>query len=296
MSPSVGPGGLSAAAESEWLRYDVVDVFTDRVFAGNPLAVVYGADALSSEQMHAIATEFNLSETTFPLALTADDVAAGADYRLRIFTPGGEVPFAGHPTLGTAWALTRRGLLAAGSRVQACGAGMVDVEVPADARDAVELSVAPRDAASALTLDGADAVARLVGLADTDVVGPAHTAGCGLTWLFLPVAAESVLAARPTGVRVGELDLDTSLLRDPLDGVCVYAVSSSMDDPPGSGRTDPSHEAALTVTARVFVPGYGIPEDPATGSAAAGLGVVLVAAGLAAADGQTAYRILQGVE
>ncbi|MBA3990416.1 MAG: PhzF family phenazine biosynthesis protein [Propionibacteriales bacterium] len=296
MSPSVGPGGLSAAAESEWLRYDVVDVFTDRVFAGNPLAVVYGADELSSEQMHAIATEFNLSETTFPLALTADDVAAGADYRLRIFTPGGEVPFAGHPTLGTAWALTRRGLLAAGSRVQSCAAGLVGVEVPAEARDAVELSAAPRDAASALTLDEVDAVARLVGLAGTDVVGPAHTAGCGLTWLFLPVAAESVLAARPTGVRVSEVDLDTSLLRDPLDGVCVYAVASGAEDPPGSGRTDPSHKAAVTVTARVFVPGYGIPEDPATGSAAAGLGVVLVAAGLARADGQTAYRISQGVE
>ncbi len=171
MSPSVDPDEQNDIAGSELLRYDVVDVFTDRAFAGNPLAVVYGADVLSSEQMHAIATEFNLSETSFPLALTADDVAAGADYRLRIFTPDGEVPFAGHPTLGTAWALSRCGLLAAGSRVQSCDAGLVDVQVPADARDTVELSTTPRDMASQLTPDEVDAVARLVGLAGPDVVG-----------------------------------------------------------------------------------------------------------------------------
>jgi trans-2,3-dihydro-3-hydroxyanthranilate isomerase len=299
MSPSVGPGGLSAAAESEWLRYDVVDVFTDRAFAGNPLAVVYGADALSSEQMHAIATEFNLSETTFPLALTADDMAAGADYRSRIFTPGGEVPFAGHPTLGTAWALARRGLLAAGSRVQSCGVGMVGVEVPADFRAAVELSATPRDPARELTPDGVDAAARLVGLTGPDVVGPAHLAGCGLTWLYLPVAGESVAAARPAGVRVSEIGLDASVLRDPLEGVCVYAVSSEPGDAvdsAGVAAAAPIPAVTLTVTARVFLPGYGIPEDPATGSAAAGLGIVLVAAGLAVADGQTAYQISQGVE
>ena len=296
MATSAGPGDLSAPPESGWLRYDVVDVFTDKVFAGNPLAVVYGADALSSEQLQAIATEINLSETTFPLALTADDLAAGADYRLRIFTPGGEIPFAGHPTLGTAWALTQRGLLAAGSRMQSCGAGMVGVQVPPDVRDALELSVTPRDAASELTRDEVDAVARLVGLAGTDVVGPAYLAGCGLTWLYLRVAADSVPAARPTGVRVSEIDLDTSFLRDPLAGVCVYAVSSGPPDPDLRGATEPAAKPALTVNARVFLPGSGIPEDPATGSAAAGLGAVLVATGLAVAEGRTAYRISQGVE
>jgi trans-2,3-dihydro-3-hydroxyanthranilate isomerase len=84
------------------LQYDVVDVFTDRPFAGNPLAVVHGAESLADEQLHAIATEFNLSETTFP-SVPADGGAAGGDaYDVRIFTPGGEIPFAGHPTLGTA--------------------------------------------------------------------------------------------------------------------------------------------------------------------------------------------------
>ncbi len=296
---SVDPGEPDARGRSRWLRYDVVDVFTDRAFAGNPLAVVYGADALSSEQMHAIATEFNLSETTFPLALTADDVAAGADYRLRIFTPGGEIPFAGHPTLGTAWALTRRRMLAAGSRVQSCGVGMVGVEVPEDSRTAVELSATPRDPACELTRDEGAVVARLVGLTGPDVVGSAHLAGCGLTWLYLPVAAESVAVARPTGERVSELGLDVSVLRVPLEGVCVYAVSPKTGDRVDSAElaaAAPDPAATLRVRARVFVPGHGISEDPATGSAAAGLGIVLVAAGLAVADGRTAYRISQGVE
>jgi trans-2,3-dihydro-3-hydroxyanthranilate isomerase len=173
---------------------------------------------------------------------------------------------------------------------------MVGVEVPTEVRDALELSVDPRDAASELTRDEVDAVARLVGLAGTAVVGPAYLAGCGLTWIYLRVAAASVPAARPTGVRVSEIDLDTSFLRDPLEGVCLYSVSPAES---GSAARDGSagdDEVALAVTARVFVPGHGIPEDPATGSAAAGLGVVLVAAGLAVADGRTAYRISQGVE
>ncbi len=268
------------------LSYDVVDVFTDRAFAGNPLAVVYGAESLSADQMQDIAAEFNLSETTFPLPMTEEDVAAGADYRLRIFTPDGEIPFAGHPTLGTAWALRQRGLIQAGDCHQSCRAGLIGVRLPDDASAAVELSADPHDAAHALTDDEADAVARLVSLTAADLVGPAHTAGCGLSWLYLPVRDDRVVAARATGVRVSETGLDTSMLQDPLDGVCVYAVSTAA---PG-GQPD------LAVHARVFVPGYGIPEDPATGSAAAGLGLVLVAAGLAAAEGQTSYLISQGLE
>jgi trans-2,3-dihydro-3-hydroxyanthranilate isomerase len=149
------------------LSYDVVDVFTDQAYAGNPLAVVYGAERLSTAQLNAIAREFNLSETTFPLPLTAADRSAGADYRVRIFTPGDEVPFAGHPTLGTAWALRERGLLQSGRRLQSCPAGLVGVSVPTDPTGAVELSAPPGDAARSLPENDAGQLAELVGLAPT---------------------------------------------------------------------------------------------------------------------------------
>ena len=267
------------------LRYEVVDVFTDRPFAGNPLAVVYGADGLTAEQLHAIAMEFNLSETAFPVALTDDDRAAGADYRVRIFTPGGEIPFAGHPTIGTAWSLKQAGVLEAGRRRQACGAGLIGIDLTDDPAGEVELSAVPRDHAQAL--DGRDAVrlAELVGLEPADVVGDAYVAGCGLTWLYLPVTSEAVARSRTGSRRVSETGIDLSFLTDPFDGIDVYAVK------------EPAEPAEpISVSSRVFVPGYGVPEDPATGSAAAGLGLVLVASGVAAGEGSTAYTVSQGVE
>ncbi len=264
------------------LDYEVVDVFTDRAFAGNPLAVVFGAERLASAQLLAITREFNLSETTFPTAPTDADRAAGIDYRVRIFTPGGEVPFAGHPTLGTAWVLRERGSLAAGERVQMCGAGPIGVQVPGDPRDAVELTALPRDRARALPRTDAEQLADLVGLAPDDLAGDAYVAGCGLTWLYLPVTSDALAGSRPSARRITEMDIELGFVEDPLDGVAVYAMDTTDND--------------VDVRARVFVPGFGIPEDPATGSAAAGLGLVLVATGVAASDGETAYAISQGVE
>jgi trans-2,3-dihydro-3-hydroxyanthranilate isomerase len=279
------PDADTAAGRAR-LRYDVVDVFTARAFAGNPLAVVYGADDLSGDQMLALATEFNLSETTFPVALTDADRAAGADYRLRIFTPGGEIPFAGHPTLGSAWALRERGDVAAGDVVQACGAGLIEVRLPADPPEPVELSALPRDLARELSAAEMAAVAPLVGLSVDDLVGPGYVAGCGLTWVYVQVRPDALVRSRPSSVRLSEVALDQTGLTDPLDGIDVFAVDPHSPDPDGT----------LHVYSRVFVPGLGIAEDPATGSAAVGLGLVLVAAGLAAPDGATSYRIEQGVE
>ncbi len=268
------------------LEYDVVDVFTDRAFAGNPLAVVYGAGLLSTTQLLAIAREFNLSETTFPVSRTAADLEAGADYRLRIFTPGGEIPFAGHPTLGTAWSLRQRGSLAPGDRTQACGAGLIGVRLPEDPLAPVELCAVPRDLATELSGDAVQAVAESVGLRRADVIGPAYAAGCGLSFVHLRVAPAAVARARPGVVPVSDLPLGDLALRDPLEGINVFAVQEA-----------PAATAmVLPVNARVFVPGLSVPEDPATGSAAVGLGIVLCALGLASPDGETRYRITQGVD
>lgn len=270
------------------LAYEVVDVFTDRAFAGNPLAVVHGTEELSDEQLLALASEFNLSETAFPQPLTAADVDAGADYRVRIFTPAGELPFAGHPTLGTAWALHQRGTIEAGARLQSCGAGLIGVEIPTDPKAPVSLTATPRDVARELTPAQTEEAASLVGVPRIAVVGSAHLAGCGLTWLYLRITADAVSEARPSSRRVDAVELDQESLMDPLDGICVYAVQDA--------GANADAEADLVIHARVFVPGLGIPEDPATGSAAAGLGLVLVASGAAGPDGHTSYRIMQGVD
>src|SRR5690349_22566325 len=110
------------------VAYEIVDVFTDRPYAGNPLAVVLGADALAGDQMQTLAREFNLSETVFVLPPTA-----GATYRARIFTPEAELPFAGHPSIGAAVTTVRRGLTAPGQLVQECGAGNLPITATSDA-------------------------------------------------------------------------------------------------------------------------------------------------------------------
>ncbi len=110
------------------LSYRVVDVFTDRAFAGNPLAVVLDGDELTTEQMQSIAREFNLSETTFPIA----PAAPAATYRLRIFTSSTELPFAGHPSIGSAWVMRSVGRITDGRITQECGAGLLPVDIDGD--------------------------------------------------------------------------------------------------------------------------------------------------------------------
>ena len=241
------------------LAYEVVDVFTDLDFAGNPLAVVLDADALSTAQLQSIAREFNLSETSFPMKPDVD----GADYRLRIFTPMQELPFAGHPSVGAADVLLRLGRISPGRVVQSCGAGLLPLDVAAEVvtlTGGTPTWSEPLDAAGLL---------RAVGLADADLAGVPRTAGCGLEFNFLPVNADAL----------ARVDVDVrAVAACGGAGVSVFAWDG------GSAR------------ARVFAAGAGVPEDPATGSAAVALGVYLVVAGLVAGDGQTAYDVVQGVE
>jgi trans-2,3-dihydro-3-hydroxyanthranilate isomerase len=248
------------------LRFDIVDVFTDHPFAGNQLAVVHGAVDLSDAQLLAVCREFNFSETTFP------QPQSSSTYLVRIFTPGGEIPFAGHPTLGTAWVLRESGALAAESVTQSCGVG--DVHVSFDG-PLVSLTARPRDLARC-----PDSVVGLVledlGLGWADLAGEAWVAGTGLTFVHVPVADDAVgrarLGTRPLSSYDDLRDLGVV---DPLDGVNLYA-------------------GVEEVHARVLFPGDPIGEDPATGSAATGLGLALVASGALPEGGR--YRIRQGLE
>src|SRR4029453_14371796 len=161
------------------VAYEIVDVFTDRPFAGNPLAAVFGADGLAGDQMQALAPEFNLSETVFVLPS-----ASGATYRARIFTPAAELPFAGHPSVGAAVTSVRRGLAAPRRLVQECGAGSLPIEV-------TEAGARPLTGGTP-TLGaelGPGPLLSMVGLAADDLATGARPrrAGCGLEFTFLPV-------------------------------------------------------------------------------------------------------------
>jgi trans-2,3-dihydro-3-hydroxyanthranilate isomerase len=241
------------------LSYEVVDVFTDHAFAGNPLAVVLDADGLSTGQLQSIAREFNLSETSFPMK--AD--VPGADYRLRIFTPAQELPFAGHPSVGAADVLLRLGLIGPGRVVQSCGAGLLPLHVGADS---VTLTGGTPSWSAPLQ---ADDLLAAVGLEVADLAGAPRRASCGLEFVFLPVAADAL----------ARVDVDLrAIAAFGGAGVSVFAWDGT------------------AARARVFAAGAGVPEDPATGSAAVALGAYLVVAGLVPADGETAYDVVQGAE
>lgn len=241
--------------------FEVVDVFTDRAYAGNPLAIVLDAEGLSAGQMQAMAAEFHLSETAFVVP-----PKAGGDYRVRIFTPTAELPFAGHPSVGTAVTLARLGRISASECVQECGAGLLPLSVDGDRA----------------TLTGAEpTVGQFVdpepllataGLLFGDLLGqPSRIAGAGVDHAFLPVTDESV----------GRAGLDLAAARrHGVDRVYLFSWD---------GERSRAH-------ARLFAPGLGVMEDPATGSAALALGVWLAAAGLVPPDGDTSYTVYQGAE
>ncbi len=255
------------------LEYDVVDVFTERAFAGNPLAVVHGTEGLDDRALQALAREFNLSETAFPTP------CAGDAYRLRIFTPVTELPFAGHPSLGAAWALARRGLVVGPALLQTCAAGTMSVELGDDGL--VRLTGGPPSAVG--VVDPRLPLAA-VGLAPSDLVGPPGAArpagsalvtGTGLDFCYLLVRPDAVARAVPDLAALGGVAESAGR---PVGGVVVAAWS----------------DGAAHV--RVFADDIGVPEDPATGSAALGLSVALVAAGLVPAAGRTEYAVRQGAE
>ncbi|MCV2490706.1 PhzF family phenazine biosynthesis protein [Geodermatophilus sp. YIM 151500] len=247
------------------VEYEVVDVFAPRAFAGNPLAVVLDADGLTTEQCQALAFEFHLSETSFLSAPSPSGADGGADYRVRIFTPFAELPFAGHPSVGAAHTLVRTGRLPAGTVRQECGAGVLDLDVD--------------DAGATLTggvptvEDGPDpvALAAAVGLDAADATGlPALVTGCGLPWAVLSVRPEVVDRAAPDHRALDALGVG--------EGVSVLSWDA----------------ATSTAYARCFAGDLRWGEDPATGSAALATGVWLVETGLLPPDGTAEYVVRQG--
>jgi trans-2,3-dihydro-3-hydroxyanthranilate isomerase len=262
------------------LAFHTCDVFTDRPFAGNPLAIVLGADDLTTAQMQTLAREFNLSETSFVQRPVNRDHTA----RVRIFFPTAEIPFAGHPTIGCAIHLAE----AMGGPedferhlVLEEEAGLVPVTVQRKAGVTLaELTapVVPHGVAGlpATALD-ADRLAAAVGLHSADIGFGAHRPGVwqgGPRFLYIPVARLAALSvARPIQPVWSDVMRSCG-----VDSAYLYA--------PGQG---------CDYQARVFSPTAGIPEDPATGSASAILAAQLEASGVLG-DGETRLVLHQGVE
>jgi PhzF family phenazine biosynthesis protein len=238
-------------------RFKQVDVFTGRPFYGNPVAVVIGAEALETAQMQHIAHWTNLSETTFLLKPTQ----SGADYRLRIFTPRQELPFAGHPTIGSAHAALESGFVkaTAGKLRQECGAGVLDLSV--EGSRIYVRAPQPKVSPAAVPLFGRSQALRVD-------VGP--------VWVVVDLGdAAEVDGLTPDMSAIGELSDSLS-----ATGVTVFGRTGSADTP---------------VHVRSFAPSHGIPEDPVCGSGNISVAAFLRETGLLAEIGPR-YTARQGMQ
>jgi trans-2,3-dihydro-3-hydroxyanthranilate isomerase len=259
-------------------RFSTCDVFTTTRFGGNQLAVLPEAEGLTDAQMQQIAREFNYSETTFVLP-----PRAGYDRLVRIFTPAREVPFAGHPNIGTAFVLAAMGALGALDAPRRVvfeeGAGLVTIAVRRLDGERIWCELA---APQGLTLGktvAPDVVAAAVSLATADVTTTVHAprvASAGLPFLIAELRDRSALErARPSAAA-----FDRLLAEDlPSPYLLIYVRGSDGFD----------------IRQRMFAPTEGIPEDPATGSAACALAALLSHLS-EVADGDFAWRIAQGAE
>ena len=279
------------------LRYVTADVFTSVPCSGNQPAVGFGAEGLPTETLQAITREFNYAESTF--VLPAEDPRTTR--RVRIFTPELEVPFAGHPTIGTAHVLVATGEVSARDVSLRDDAGDVMTVVLGENVGPVPVAVRLEHGApvhAQLTtaqlpeerteVTDLDALATVVGLTRDDLVGGSHLpvgASCGLPFQIIPVRnAAAVSRAR----------LDQAMWRRVLDGTwapwpMVFAMTREDD-----GTSLPDHVRGCDIRARVFVPGSTVPEDPATGSANAALAGYLAAR--TPRDGTLRWEVAQGIE
>ena len=261
------------------LRYLHLDVFTDRLFEGNQLAVFPEPGDLTTKQMQVIAKEMNFSESTFIYP-----AERGGDVRMRIFTPGEELPIAGHPTIGSTFALALEGVIAKGRE-----------------RFVFELGVGPTPVSLEWTADGLgfawmtqplpkfggaigdrDAFAAAVGVATADLLPglPVQVVSCGVPFLFVPLVSRAAVDA----VSIERKALTRSQLGAGLEELPVFFFS-----PEQAG------DGSETVYSRMLAPRFGIGEDPATGAASGPLGAYLLQHRLVTADAARAMISLQGV-
>jgi len=234
------------------LNFVTVDVFTTTQFAGNPLGVVLNAEGLSSAQMQSIAAEFNLAETTF--VLPPKDPSHTAE--VRIFTPRHEMPFAGHPNVGTAFALAREGKsygrpVSGDKLIFEEKAGLVPITLLKDGAIVSGAQLASPQALSVTDEIPVDLVARACSLSADDVLTTHHRpciASCGAPFIIAELRSRDALA-RASG-RTEVFVQETS--KYPATSILIYTQVDEGD---------------IDVRARMFAPHRGIPEDPATGSA-----------------------------
>ncbi|MBZ5556990.1 MAG: PhzF family phenazine biosynthesis protein [Acidobacteriia bacterium] len=262
-------------------RFLHYDVFTDHLFGGNQLAVFLDGRGLETETMQAVAKEMNFSETTFVLP----PETAGTDVRMRIFTPGEELPAAGHPTIGSTFALARTGVIARGRErfVFGLGVGPVPVSLTWTGDDLsfawmTQLNPAfgdpiadPSGAAAALSLPPA-------AVAGTGL--PVQIVSCGVPFLFVPLTTRSAV----DGASVNRDALDQLLRSSGASAHGVFLFSKQ----PGDDRA--------TVYSRMFAPDIGVAEDPATGIASGPLGCYLVRHKVVTPEKAESMLSLQGVK
>jgi trans-2,3-dihydro-3-hydroxyanthranilate isomerase len=276
------------------IAYHTLDVFTDRIFGGNPLAVFPDATGIPEACLGKIARELNLSESVFVFPATE-----GGTRRIRIFTPGAEVPFAGHPTIGTAFLLVDEGSAEwtsdPGETVvkivleETVGPVPVDVFLEGGRATSARLTTAGAHQEWPLDVE-AGALAAMLGLDAADIGVPGGLTGANPTRALEPCFASAGLPFAIVPVRsveaAGRARLDeatrTRVLGSSPRATFVYVVA-------------PGGDPGVDLHVRMFAPEIGVPEDPATGSACAALGGYL-ASRLEAEAGEAVWRVEQGIE
>jgi trans-2,3-dihydro-3-hydroxyanthranilate isomerase len=261
-------------------RFLHYDVFTDRRFEGNQLAVFTDARGLSPEAMQTIAKEMNFSESTFLLPPESADT----DIRMRIFTPGNELPMAGHPTIGTTFALAHEGVITPTHHRFVFGLGVgptpVELKWKGDTLDFAWMDQRPPDVR--LAVSSAEELTRAAGVdhdAFADTRLPIEEISCGVPFIMLPVATRAAVdAAQPETAAMRRI---RSAFDSNHVGIFVFSVEGGSSD--------------VTAYSRMFAPGLGVAEDPATGSASGPLGCYLVRHGVVPRERADKMVSLQGV-
>lgn len=269
------------------MRYLHLDVFTDRPLEGNQLAVFPATEGLSTGQMQAIAREMNFSESTFIFPAEGTPPTRAGRARMRIFTPSSELPMAGHPTIGSTFALAAEGTIAPGTTdfVFDLGVGPTPVSLEWDQGKLDFAWMTQLLPAFGNIIEDRPAVAGAAGVDEADLVAglPIQVISCGVPFLFVPLATRSAVDRASVDAR----SLARCFQNAGLGNLPVFFFTTDR------GTADTG--CAETVYSRMLAPGFGIAEDPATGGASGPLGCYLVHYEIVASESAHRMISLQGV-